>query len=149
MPTCSPVNPLVAVGLISEELSDILATPDTVVEKRRTKRIRGRRDLTSDEYRQMLLEDEKRKKKAAEQKEAKKAEREKKKAEKEKKKAETKQKTTKKLIGKQKEGQRKKPKFFFEDSDSDSEDTSLATTDPQSSRPLRAKESTISIPSVQ
>ena len=138
VPTCSPVNPLVAAGLISEELSDILATPDTVVEKRRSKRIRGCRDLTSDEYRQMLLEDKKRKKEAAEQKEAKKAEREKKKAEREKKKAETKQKTTKKLIGKQKEGQRKKPKFFFEDSDSDSEDTSMATTDPQSSRPLRA-----------
>ena len=74
MPTYSPVNPLVAAGLISEELSDILATPDTVVEKKRTKRIRGCRDLTSEEYRQMLLDKEKGKKEAA-----KKAEREKKK----------------------------------------------------------------------
>ena len=137
MPTYSPVNPLVAAGLISEELSDILATPDTVVEKKRTKRIGGCRDLTSDEYRHMLLDDEKRKKEAAEQKETKKAEREKKRVEREKKKAEAKQKKAQKLIGKQKEGQRKKPKFFFEDSDS--EDTSMATTDPQSSRPSRAR----------
>lgn len=77
----SPVNPLVAAGLVPETLSDILVTPpeDAAVTKQRTKRIVGARHLTSDEYLQMLKDEEKKKKEAEELKEKKKAEREQKK----------------------------------------------------------------------
>ena len=67
----SPVNPLVAAGLVPENLSDILITPpdDAAVTKQRTKRIVGARHLTSNEYFQMLKDDEKKKKEAEELKE--------------------------------------------------------------------------------
>ena len=82
-PTRPPAvrNPLVAAGLIPEELSDILATPpaDAALNKKKgTKRIRGARALTEEEYRQMLADEEKKKKEAALEKERKRQEREKK-----------------------------------------------------------------------
>ena len=48
----SPINTLVAAGLVSEDLSDILVTPpnDTAVAKTRTFRIAGARNLISHEY---------------------------------------------------------------------------------------------------
>ena len=55
--TCfSPVNPIVAAGLVPEDLSDILITPpvDAAVTKERTKHIVGARHLTADEYVQMV-----------------------------------------------------------------------------------------------
>lgn len=60
----SPVNPLVVAGLVPEDLSDILVTPssDAAVAKKRTKRILGARHLTSDEYIEMLKNEEKKKK---------------------------------------------------------------------------------------
>ena len=81
----SPINPLVAAGLVPEELSDILITPasDAVVAKKRTKRIVGARHLTSDEYVQMIHNRERKKKEAEDLKEQKKAERECKKIERE------------------------------------------------------------------
>lgn len=84
------VNPLVSAGLIPEELSDILATPsrDAAVSKKRTKRITGARDLTSNEYRKMLEEDERKKQEAEREKQRKKEEREQKKREREQKKKE-------------------------------------------------------------
>ena len=79
----SPINPLVAAGLVPEDLSDILITPasDAAVAKKRTKRIVGARHLTSDEYVQMLHNEERKKKEAEDLKEQKKAERERKKIE--------------------------------------------------------------------
>ncbi len=46
------VNPLVAAGLISPDLVNILVTPaeDNAVSKKWTKRITGARDLTYEEY---------------------------------------------------------------------------------------------------
>lgn len=57
------VNPLVAAGLITADLVDILVAPaeDDAVPKKRTKRITGARDLTSEEYREMLAEDKRKK----------------------------------------------------------------------------------------
>ena len=84
--TCfSPVNPLVAAGLVPEDLSDILITPpvDAAVTKERTKRIVGARHLTTDEYVQMVKDIENKKREAEELKEKKKAERDMKKAERE------------------------------------------------------------------
>ena len=45
-------------GLISPDLADILATPspDAAVAKKRTKRITGARDLTVNDYAEMLRE---------------------------------------------------------------------------------------------
>ena len=81
----SPINPLVAAGLVPEDLSDILITPasDAAVAKKRTKRIVGARHLTSDEYVQMIHNEERKKKEAEDLKEQKKAERERKKIERE------------------------------------------------------------------
>ena len=77
------MNPLVAAGLIPENLSDILITPpeDAVVAKKRTKCIVGARHLTSDDFAQMLRDEERKKKETEEMKELKKAEREQKKRE--------------------------------------------------------------------
>ena len=61
-----PVNPLVMAGLIPAEMADILATPsdilatpspDAAMTRKRTKRITGARDLTADDYRDMLVND--------------------------------------------------------------------------------------------
>ena len=86
----SPPNPLVMAGLVPEDLSDIFLTPqeDAAVLKRREKRITGARNLTSDEYVEMLKECERKKKEEEELKKQKKEEREKKKTEREKKKEE-------------------------------------------------------------
>ena len=86
--TCfSPVNPLVAAGLVPEDLSDILITPpvDAAVTKERTKHIVGARHLTADDYVQMVKDIENKKREAEELKEKKKAERDMKKAERERK----------------------------------------------------------------
>ena len=63
-------NPLVAAGLVSPDLVDILAVPleDAAVTKRKTKRITGARDLTASDYAEMLWEDKRRKKEIEEQK---------------------------------------------------------------------------------
>ena len=57
-------NPLVDCGLISPDLADILATPsmDAAVVQRHVKRIRGARDLTAEDYVEMLREDKRRRK---------------------------------------------------------------------------------------
>ena len=87
-PTSRPpgiVNPLVAAGLISPDLMDILVAPaeDDAVSKKRTKRITGARDLTSEGYTEMLREEKKRKVAVEEEKRRKKEEREQKKKERE------------------------------------------------------------------
>ena len=60
----SPINPLVAAGLVSEDLSDILVTPpnDAAVAKARTFGIAGARNLTSNEYTEMLRADREKRK---------------------------------------------------------------------------------------
>ena len=66
------MNPLVAAGLVNPDLADIPATPpnNAAVTKQRVKRIVGARDLTSNEYTEMLradkkIEEEKKRKKEA------------------------------------------------------------------------------------
>ena len=108
----SPImNPLVMVGLVLEDLSDILSTPpnDSVVTKKRTKRITGARNLTSEEYVEMRREDKRKKIEAEELKEKRKHEREKRKREIEEKKKETQLKKWKREEEKeqQKNGRRK------------------------------------------
>ena len=88
----SPImNPLVMAGLVPEDLSDILSTPpnDSAVTKKRTKRITGARNQTSEEYVEMLRENKRKKIEAEELKEKRKHEREKRKRELEEKKKET------------------------------------------------------------
>ena len=53
------MNPLVAAGLVNPDLADIPATPpnNAAVTKQRVKRIVGARDLTSNEYTEMLRAD--------------------------------------------------------------------------------------------
>ena len=74
------VNPLVASGLISPDLADILVTPsgDAAVAKKRTRRIVGARDLTAEDYVDMLRKDKRRKEEAEKEKQRKKEERERK-----------------------------------------------------------------------
>ena len=127
MSTPSPVNPLVMAGLIPGEMADILATPssDAAMTKKRTKRITGARDLTADDYREMLLDDKKRKEDLEQQKIRRMEEREEKKREREKKKEEVAKRKGKK-VGKRK-GQDKlqqqpvqsSPVHHSSDSDSD------------------------------
>ena len=89
-------------GLVPEDLSDIFLTPqeDAAVLKRKEKRITGARNLTSDEYMEMLKECERKKKEEEELKKQKKEEREKKKTEREKK--EEVQKRKREKVGKKK-----------------------------------------------
>ena len=79
------------VGLVAEDLSDILSTPpnDSAVTKKRTKRITGARNLTFEEYVEMLREDKRKKIEVEEMQEMRKHEREKRKREIEEKKKET------------------------------------------------------------
>ena len=79
------VNPLVASGLISPDLADILVTPsgDAAVAKKRTRRIVGARDLTAEDYVGMLRKDKRRKEEAEKEKQRKKEERERKRKERE------------------------------------------------------------------
>ena len=74
------VNPLVAAGLISLDLADIIVTPsgDAAVAKKRTRRIVGARDLIAEDYVGMLHEDKRRKEEAEKEKQRKKEERERK-----------------------------------------------------------------------
>ena len=85
------INPLVMAGLVPEDLSDILSKPlkDSAVTKKRTKRITVVRNLTSEEYVEMLREDKRKKIEAEELKKKRKHEREKRKREIEEKKKET------------------------------------------------------------
>ena len=78
-----PVNPLVMAGLIPAEMADILTTPspDAAMTRKRTKRITGTRDLTADDYRDMLVEDKHRKEDLEQQKIKRREERERKKRE--------------------------------------------------------------------
>ena len=88
----SPImNPLVMAGLVPEDLSDILSTPpnDSAATKKRTKCITGARNLTSEEYVEVLREDKRKKIETEEMKEKRKHEREKRKREIEEKKKET------------------------------------------------------------
>ena len=84
MPT-APVNPLVMAGLIPAEMADILAipSPDAAMTRKRTKRITGARDLTADDYRDMLVNDKRRKEDLEQQKVKRREERERKKQERE------------------------------------------------------------------
>ena len=79
------VNPLVASGLISPDLADILVTPsgDAAVAKKCTRRIVGARDLTAEDYVGMLRKDKRRKEEAEKEKQRKKEERERKRKERE------------------------------------------------------------------
>ena len=79
------VNPLVASGLISPDLVDILVTPsgDAAVAKKRTRRIVGARDLTAEDYVDMLRKDKRRKEEAEKEKQRKEEERERKRKERE------------------------------------------------------------------
>ena len=97
------VNLLVTAGLISPDLMDILATPtnDAAMSRKRTKRITGARELTSNEYVGMLQEEKRKKDEAEEEKLKKKEEKERKKKEREKEKE-------RKKKGKEKEKERKK-----------------------------------------
>ena len=71
VPLCSPPSatgtvaskPLVECGLISPDLVDILATPsvDAAVVQERVKRIGGARDLTAEDYAEILREDKRKK----------------------------------------------------------------------------------------
>lgn len=58
------------------DLAGILSTPsgDAAIEKRRTKRITGARDLTADDFTEMLCEDLRKKKEAEEEKQKRKEE---------------------------------------------------------------------------
>ena len=88
----SPImNPPVMAGLVPEDLSDILSTSlkDSAVTKKRTKRITVARNLTSDEYVEMLREDKRKKIEAEELKKKRKHETEKRRREIEEKKKET------------------------------------------------------------
>ena len=80
------VNPLVAAGLISPDLMEILATPanDAAMSRKRTKRITGARELTANEYVGMLQEEKRKKDEAEEERQKKKEERERKKKDNEK-----------------------------------------------------------------
>ena len=88
MSRASPVlNPLVDAGLISQDLADILATPSkdaAAVAKQVLKRITGARELTANDYFEMLKECQSKKKRLEEEKKRKSEERERKKKEKEK-----------------------------------------------------------------
>ena len=70
--------------MVPLDLADILATPseDAAVLKKRTKRITGARELTSNKYVEWLKEEERMKKEALEEKERKREERKRKKEEK-------------------------------------------------------------------
>ena len=76
-----PVNPNVMAGLIPAEMADILATPspDAAMTRKRTKRITGARDFTGDDYRDMLVNDKRRKEDLEQQKIKRREERERKK----------------------------------------------------------------------
>ena len=81
-------NPLVMAGIIPADMADILTTPlpDAAMIRKRTKRITGARDLTANEYRDMLLEEKRRKEDLEQQKIQRIEERKRKKQEREKKK---------------------------------------------------------------
>ena len=80
------VTPLVTVGLVSLDLSDILAVPedDAAVVRKRAKWIKGARNSTADDYAEMLRADKRKKEEAEEQKKKRKEEKESRKKEKEK-----------------------------------------------------------------
>ena len=80
-------HPLIAAGLIPEEMAEILEIPrhNAAGIKKRTKCITGARDLTAEDYREMLVEDKRRKEDLAEHKRKRMEERKRKKLEKEKK----------------------------------------------------------------
>ena len=88
MSRASPVlNPLVDAGLISQDLADILATLSkdaAAVAKQGLKRITGARELTTNDYFEMLKERQSKKKRLEEEKKRNNEEREQKKKEKEK-----------------------------------------------------------------
>ena len=117
-PVSRPIdNPLVSAGLIPAEMADILETPlpDAASIRKRTKRITGARDLTAEDYREMLVQNKRRKEELVQQKQKRIEERERKKREKDKKKEESvKRKGTKqqvKVTKQQVKGKRNKDKF--------------------------------------
>ena len=57
-------------GLIPAEMADILETPlpDAASIRKRTKRITGARDLTAEDYREMLVQNKRRKEELEQQK---------------------------------------------------------------------------------
>ena len=88
-------------GLIPAEMADILETPlpDAASIRKRTKRITGARDLTAEDYREMLVQNKRRKEELEQQKQKRIEERERKKQEKDKKKEESvKRKETKQQV---------------------------------------------------
>ncbi len=76
-----PRHSLLEAGFIPEEMADILEIPQSneASSRKRTKRITGARDLTAEDYRNMLLADKKKKEELEEEKKMKKEERERKK----------------------------------------------------------------------
>ena len=91
-PVSRPIdNPLVSARLIPAEMADILETPlpDAASIRKRTKHITGARDLTAEDYREMLVQNKRRKEELEQQKQKRIEEREGKKQEKDKKKEES------------------------------------------------------------
>ena len=81
-PVSRPIdNPLVSAGLIPAEMADILETPlpDAASIRKRTKRITGARDLTAEDYREMLVQNKRSKEELEQQKQKRIEERERKK----------------------------------------------------------------------
>ena len=108
-PVSLPIgNPLVSAGLIPEEMADILETPlpDAASIRKRTKRITGERDLTAEDYREMFVQNKRRKEELEQQKRI--EERERKKREKDKKKEESVKRKGNKAAGKGKAKQMSK-----------------------------------------
>ena len=99
------VNPLVRAGLIPTHLADILSLQTDVAEKQ-SRRIKGVRVLTSNEYTEMMRERDKKEKEAAELKQKRKEEREKKRFERE----QEKERKRKEREDKNKEGNNRKGK---------------------------------------
>ena len=122
-------NPLVMAGIIPADMADILTTPlpDAAMIRKRTKRITGARDLTANEYRDMLLEEKRRKEDLEQQKIQRIEERKRKKQEREEKKKEVamrknvRQRKGKKGVGKGKEKVQQQSVGTVESSDSDSD----------------------------
>ena len=116
-------------GIIPADMADILTTPlpDAAMIRKRTKRITGAWDLTANGYRDMLLEDKRRKEDLKQQKIQRIEERKRKKQEREKKKKEVAvrknvgQRKGKTCVGKGKEKVHQQSVGTVESSDSDSD----------------------------
>ena len=135
-------NPLVAAGLIPEDLADILSAPEeTTATKRR--RITGARVLTADEYYKMMEEKDRKEKEAAELKEKRKQEREEKKREREQKKAEKEQqkaeKERQKADKRKGKGKKQKPEKSQQEAEKEGQKADKKRQEKQTFKPQKRK----------